>query len=128
MNIKKLLLTFVVGWVVSFYTTFVFQNLWNWFAVEALHAPEIGYWTMFGLLILIRMVTRKDEATEQGRYEKLTKLVVACVPLEKQDEVREEIEEEKKNLHWTLGGAIIGEAIVIAFALGVGWAVHTFLT
>jgi hypothetical protein len=127
MNIKKLLLTFVVGWIVSFYTTFVFQSLWNWFAVQALHAPEIGYWTMFGLLILIRMVKGTNEAIELDRHEKLTKLIVTCVPIERQDEVKEEIAEEKKNLHWTLGGTIIGEAVAITFALGMGWAVHTFL-
>jgi hypothetical protein len=127
MNIKKMLLTFALGWMVSFYTALVFETLWNWFAVQALHAPEIGYWTMYGLLILVRMVMGTDAAFQQLRFEKLTKLITACVPPEKSEEVQQDMKDEKKNLPWTWVGAIIGDALGITFAFGMGWVVHTFL-
>ena len=42
MNAKKLLTIFGISLVVGLYTTFVLQNLWNWFAVPAFNVPRVG--------------------------------------------------------------------------------------
>jgi len=43
---------YIILWLISsLFTTFVLQNLWNWFAIPALHASEISFWVMYGLRI-----------------------------------------------------------------------------
>jgi hypothetical protein len=39
--------------LMGLYMTIVLQTLWNWFAVNALHVPEIGFWAAYGLFLLV---------------------------------------------------------------------------
>jgi hypothetical protein len=47
----KAVLVFVLTLVAHLFTTFVLTVLWNWFAVPALHASEISFWLMYGLVL-----------------------------------------------------------------------------
>ena len=128
MNWKKLGMVFAIGLVVSFYTTFVLENLWNWFAVPALGAPQISYWTAYGFVLLIRLLFDKDTTyKEQEIFGRLGMMIDACVPEEKLAELTEQLLEEDKGLAGRLGGGVLGEAVGVSITLGLGWAVHTFL-
>lgn len=54
---KKVLLivvgSFAVFAVAGLYMTFVFQTLWNWFVVSALHLPQIGFWAAYGIFLVV---------------------------------------------------------------------------
>jgi hypothetical protein len=129
MNWKKLGMVFALGLVVSFYTTFVLENLWNWFAVSALGAPQISYWTAYGFVLLIRLLFDKDTTyKEQEIFGRLGMMIDACVPEEKRAELTEQLLEEDKGLVGRLFGGVFGEALGVTLTLGLGWAVHTFLT
>jgi len=128
MNWKKLGMVFALGLVVSFYTTFVLENLWNWFAVPALAAPQISYWTAYGFVLLIRLLFDKDATyKDQEVFGRLGMMIDACVPEEKRAELTEQLLEEDKGLAGRLGGGVLGEAVGVSITLGLGWAVHTFL-
>jgi len=128
MNWKKMGLVFGVGVIVSFYTTFAVESLWNWFAVRSLSAPQISYWTAYGLVLLIRLLSDKnDYYKDQEVFGRLGMMIETCVPEEKRAELTEQLLEEDKGLAGRLGGGVIGEAFGVTFTLGLGWAVHTFL-
>jgi|ERR1019366_810742 integrase len=79
--VKKTLWLSGISLVVGFYTTFVLQNLWNWFAVPALHVSNIGYWSMFGLNILIGLLFERGEKYEEDhRWKAAMTVLDACVP------------------------------------------------
>lgn len=127
MNWKKVTLMWLVAIVVGFYTTFVLQTLWNWFAVEALHAPTISYWTMYGLMMLVRLVFDKNGAEMDERFKRLGILVQGCIRDDKSDEVRTAIEDEEKGLPLTLGAIAGGQAIANTLTLAIGFFVKAFL-
>jgi len=82
-SVKKMIGMWGIAIVVGLYTTFVLQMLWNWFAVDALRAPEISYWTVYGLLLLIRLIFEKPTLESDEKFKRLAILVEACVPQEK---------------------------------------------
>lgn len=128
MNWKKMGIAFGIGIVVNFYTTFVVESLWNWFAVPSFNVPQISYWTTYGLVLLIRLLFDKNTVyKEQEIFGRLGMMIDACVPEEKREELTEQLLEEDKGLAGRLGGGVIGEAFGVTFTLALGWAVHTFL-
>lgn len=128
MKAKGLLGVWGIAVVAGLYTTFVLQVLWNWFAVAALHAPEISYWTMYGLLLLLRLVFQKPTFEIDEKFKRLTMIVSACVPDEKREELQEELKAEDDDLAAKLGGLVVGEVVATSLALGLGFVVHSFLT
>src|ERR1700730_3471176 len=98
MNWKKVTLMWLVAIVVGFYTTFVLQTLWNWFAVEALHAPSISYWTMYGLMMLVRLVFDTKGVEMDQRFKHLGILIQGCIRDDKSDEVTTATEADEKGL------------------------------
>jgi hypothetical protein len=127
MNWKKWAVMWAVAMIVGLYTTFVLQNLWNWFAVGALHVSEVSFWMMYGLAMLIHAVFKRNEEKEEAGFKHLGILLNACVPEEKRSEVREEIESEEKSLPLKIGLMIAGQILDNSLTLGLGWAIHTFL-
>jgi hypothetical protein len=128
MDWKKWAIAWAVAIVVGFYTTFVVQSLWNWFAVPSLNAPTVSYWTAYGLVLLIRLVFDKnDYIKDQEAFGRLGMMIEACVPEEKRAELTAQLLEEDKGLAGRLGGGVIGQAFGVTFTLALGWAVHTFL-
>lgn len=127
MGWKKWAILWSVSVVVGLYTTFVVQMLWNWFAVGALHASELSYWTMFGLVMLVKTVFRRDDSKDEAEYKRLVMIMDACIPEDKRADVKSEIEAEEKTAPVTLGLMILGQVMDNSLTLGLGWAVHTFL-
>jgi hypothetical protein len=69
---KKVMLFWLIGSVVALYRTFVIENLWNWFAASALHIPEISFWGMYGLVLLIGVFTNNHgQKFEEGKRERM---------------------------------------------------------
>ncbi|HTQ61141.1 MAG TPA: hypothetical protein VMI32_13005 [Candidatus Solibacter sp.] len=127
MNWKKMAIVFGIGVIVNFYITFVVKSLWNWFAVPSLNAPQISYWTTYGLVLLIRLLADRNDFKELEVSNRLSMMIDACVPEEKRTELTERLVAEDKGLAGRLGGGVIGEALGVSFTLMLGWAVHTFL-
>jgi len=127
--VKKTLWLWGVSLIVGFYTTFVLQSLWNWFAVPALHVPSVGYWLMFGLNILIGLIFERVETFDEDQRWKLVMTVLAaCVPDGKRADVGETLEQEMKHGMWVnAGGMVVGKVVSNTFALSIGWAIHTAL-
>ena len=102
----------------SFYATFVLQQLWNWFIVPALHVDPASYWLIFGINTLFGLL--RGEFSQEANNKITFMALDACIP----DEKREEINNQ-------LNGAVVENIAIRAFsntmALAIGWAVHTFL-
>lgn len=126
MDLKKLCGVWAVSIVVGLYTTFVLQSLWNWFAVHGLNAPSIGYWTMYGLMLLVRLVFEPPTFKEKEVFGRLEILIRACVPEEKRQELDETLKEEDKGFATRAGWSAVGQAIGASVALILGWAIHAF--
>lgn len=125
MSWKKMLAAWGVALGVGFYTTFVIQNLWNWFAVAAFHVPEISYWTIYGLLLGAHLVFDKDESLEKGEiFGRIRMMLDACVPEEKREELTAELKAEDESMGMKIFTMVIVKAIVNTVALGVGFAIH----
>jgi hypothetical protein len=127
MSIIKAVVMMVIAMVANLYTAFVLQQLWNWFAVNALNAATLSYWTMYGLLMAVHLVTHKDSFEEELREKRMAIVLGACVPDAKRAEMNEGLKEENELLTTQLGSQIFGKAVGNTFALAFGWAVHTFL-
>jgi hypothetical protein len=127
--VKKTLWLWATSLIVGFYTAFVLQRLWNWFAVPALHVPSIGYWLMFGLNTLIGLIFQRGETFgEDQRWKVVMTVLAACVPDGKQAKVQETLEQEMKHGMWVNAGSMVVDKIVgNTFALSIGWAIHTAL-
>src|SRR5215469_4322046 len=106
-DFKKLLWAFPVGIVVSLYTTFIIQNLWNWFAVPALHVPEISFWVIYGLVLLVSLLMEGQKSGDKFATEQKWKVVFhaldACIPSEKQEAVMEQIKQETEGIWFQVG-------------------------
>jgi hypothetical protein len=127
---KKFGLFSLIGVVVGLYTTFVVENLWNWFATSALHVRAIPFWGMYGLILLIGalMGNQEQEFSDRERW-KLTMVVLdACVPDAKRKEVDELIETHTKVGVWLDAGSLVFARLAgNTFLLVLGFLVHLVL-
>jgi hypothetical protein len=103
----KVVLT-TVGLIASLYSIFVMQVLWNWFVVPTLHTSPVSYWTMLGLNLFISMLIWQRFEEKQGWGQALA------------------TENDNESDLSKSGTANLAKICVNTFALGVGWAVHTF--
>lgn len=123
---KRLIATFGLALAVGFYTAFVFENIWNWFAAAALHAPEISYWTAYGIFLGFHFIIDRDETFEKTEiFARLEMMIKACVPEERRAELDAELVAEDKQMGTKLLGPIVGQAVGNTVALGIGFVVHT---
>ena len=93
-DMKKLFWAIFIGMLIRLYTTFVAQNLWNWFAVDTFHASSISFFVMYGLLLLVDLIVEKPEHEEGYRWAMLSTAVDFCIP----DDKREAVEQAMENL------------------------------
>jgi hypothetical protein len=125
---RVLILIFLVGPLISLYMTFVLKNLWNWFATEALHLPEIPFWVMFGLVLMIGMFTAKlDDIEQKYTFKAFGTALDACVPSDQKEWVREQLEGQQESIWGDIAMMPFTRILGATFTLVVGWAVHTFL-
>ena len=129
MSIKKTVGFWGIALAVGFYTTFVLQSLWNWFAVPVLHVASVGYWAMFGLNILFGVIFGGNKSREDHfRWEGVLKMLDACVPEEKRVDVQEALKQEAETGIWIDAGSMVfGQVVGNTLTLGIGWAIHSFL-
>lgn len=126
----NLVWAFPVGIVVSLYTTFIIQKFWNWFAVPAFNLPEISFWVIYGLVLLISLLAegqKTEKFSEDQRWNNMSHILDACVPQEKREEVMELIKVENKEIWVKIGIGVFSKFVGNTFVFLIGWAVHTFL-
>jgi hypothetical protein len=128
MNVKKVLFLWGIAVLVWLYTTLVLQNLWNWFAVDALNAPHVSYRTMYGLLMIVNLVFEKDTFLSDAKFTHTNILISACVPVDKWADVNEQLKDEEGSLVFQLGTLMVGKVAGSTLVFALGWAVHMFLT
>jgi hypothetical protein len=76
---KKPLAQFFVTILMQFYTAFVVMNLWNWFVTRAVHAPSIGYLTVYALLLIVQLFRALPRQSEELKCKRLMIMLDACV-------------------------------------------------
>jgi hypothetical protein len=124
---KKFAMTWATSTLVGFYTVFVMMQLWNWFAVPLLHAPEASYWLIYGLSMLVGLVTgagEQDDPAREQRWNILFIILNACVPEQKMEDVKEEVRSETESVWSKIGWMIFGRVLARSLTLGLGFVVH----
>ncbi|MGA2235331.1 MAG: hypothetical protein ABSG23_07650 [Terriglobales bacterium] len=125
---KKIVVAWIIGSVVGLYTTFVIQNLWNWFATSALHVPEISFWVMYGLTLLISLFTAWQNGADEPRWKAMGIALEACIPDAKKEEVEAQVKEQLEVRIWVdMGYQVFGKVVGTTFVLALGFVVHLFL-
>ena len=130
---------FIIGVFFSLFTAFVLQNLWNWFAVPALHLPEISFWTMYGFTLIIGLFQGYENSERQAQEHTnnlrwaLANYVLDFSLSDDQRKKTDEFAKEKKNEEeaefWLkIISSAFGKVVGNSFTLVVGWGVHSFLT
>jgi hypothetical protein len=130
MKRKAIVMLLVAGILRPFYTAFVVQALWNWFVAEAIHASEISYWHSFGMLLLVFVLTAKEdtEHREEKRFDRLSLMVKSLLPTEKLAALEESFKkEDTSSLSRVFAIIDHSKATLNTTVLVVGWGVHTFL-
>jgi hypothetical protein len=96
----------IFGLLVGFYTTFVIQSLWNWFAVPAFHVQEASYWLIYGINMLFHLITESYTLPDEQRWKRAFIFLDACVQEPKRDVLKQQIEEELES-EWSETGYFI---------------------
>jgi hypothetical protein len=113
---------------IDFYTTFVAQNLWNWFVVPALRVPTISFLMMFGLVLLARLNSASSAPpADEYRWKTLFMVLDKCVPEDKMNDLKDAIQEESDGMWAAIGITIFGKLIASTTSLVIGWGVRAFL-
>jgi hypothetical protein len=125
--LKKGISFWLVSMIVSFYTTFVLQQLWNWFAVAAFQASKISFWEMYGLVLLVGLLTEShSEVIDEPRWKTLFTILDIWCPEDKRQAVEEAMEEQKKSIWMDSGVLIFAKFAGNTLTLVIGWGIHTF--
>jgi hypothetical protein len=113
--------------LVGFYTVFVLMQLWNWFAVPLLHVPEASYWLIYGLSILVGLLTgvgEQDNPAHERRWNSVFIILNACVPEHKMEDLKEDVRSETEGIWSDVGILIFGRVLSRSLTLGLGFVVH----
>jgi hypothetical protein len=131
MDVKKLPWVFIVGILVSLYTTFVVQNLWNWFVIPAFHVESISFWGMYGLILVVGLLAagqqREQEAADDKMWTILFQVLIHCVPEGRTEPVKAIIDEQRTTIWAAAAEAASSRLIGSTITFGIGWLVHIFL-
>src|SRR4030095_15716360 len=125
---KKWAFPYAIAFCVGFYTTFVLQSLWNWFAVPALNVPRLSYWGTYGLGMVIYCFKASpgEFVTNEHRWKIAMTMLQDCVRPDREEHVKEELTIIDHGLVgevWSINAAQFGAQ---TFTLSVGWLIHTF--
>ena len=125
---KKISWFWLVGLVVSLYTTFVVQNLWNWFVVPTFYASSISFWGMFGLLLLVSLLGgRGEEFAAEQRWKSVITVLDACIPEGKRETLEEALDQQAEGVWVEVGLKIFERLLGSTLTLVIGWGIHAFL-
>lgn len=125
---KKYVVIGIIGIFVKLYTTFILQQLWNWFVTPVFEIGPVSFWGIFGLVLVVSMFERTPSDFTQREYTKfLATMMEACVPDDKRDDVNEKLDELKERVWIEAIPEGVGNFASITVTLILGWGVHTFL-
>jgi hypothetical protein len=127
MNWKKTAQSYGFSLALSLYTNAVVLALWNWFVVPGLHAPEVGYWQIYGLTLLLSLLLPIGVAGGAHELTMVSMLLEALLPEEKRPLIEKAMQEQEKQSSYAAVYALVTKFGGNTVALFVGWAVHTFL-
>jgi hypothetical protein len=120
---KKPLAQFVVMILMQFYTAFVVMNLWNWFVTRAVHAPAIGYLTVYGLLLIVQLFRALPKQSEELKYKRVLIMLDACVRDSQRAAMADELRDINKEMtdvpSWMVVETLVGNTIVLV----LGWLI-----
>lgn len=124
----KWCLVLLVSFPVGFYTAFVAQCFWNWFAAPVLHIPEISFLQMLGILWLIQLLTSKATAGDDGRWELLFSVIELCVPQDKLEELKERADGSTVISTLKAFTAVFGQIVGNTLTLVFGFVLHVAIS
>lgn len=126
-QVKRFALLWFLSVVISVYRAFVLMMLWNWFVTRAFHVDSVSFLLMLGISWFIELVTRPSEQDAAFYSSNLYPLVLLCVPENKQEEAREQMEQFQSDIWsqlWTSAGSRVFD---ITLTLGLGFVVTLFV-
>ena len=83
---------------------------------------------MYGLVLIIGMFTSNAGDSEQEyRFKTLVTCLDACVPEDKKEWVREQLDDQQRGIWADIGMKVFWRIIGATFTLVIGWVIHTFL-
>jgi hypothetical protein len=122
---KRVAVTWTTATLVGFYSVFLLMQLWNWFAVPLLRAPEASYWLIYGLTMIFGLVTERiDNPADERRWNSLFIILNACVPEHKMEEVKEDVSSETESIWSDVRLMIFTRVLATTLTLGLGFVVH----
>ncbi len=124
---KKSYLIWPTAFITGLYRTFVLECCWNWFAVPFLGVPGISYWGMFGINLLITLFFPSKNEANEYRWEILTATVETCVPEDRKEDLKNQLEAKYNDTSSRIIKMIFSELIGNTFVLVLGWCVAVFL-
>jgi hypothetical protein len=133
MWVKKVGVFWMIGVLVSLYTAFVVQSLWKWFATPTFHVPEISFWSTYGLVLLIGLLTKRYDKNfaEEQRWKRMLIALDACIPDDKKgafkEQLKELISEQKEFLWLEARRRVLGTLAESTLVLALGFAIHAFI-
>jgi hypothetical protein len=117
----------VIGMAVGCYTAFVAECYWNWFVVPALHASEVSFLQMLGLIWLLQLVTSRSTAPEDKKWQLLASAIELCVPPEKQEQLADLTKPNSLDLFLQSFSQVFGQLTGNTFMLVAGFVLHMFV-
>lgn len=127
-HIWKVLGAMLVGLPVGLYTAFVAECFWNWFAVPALHLPEISFLQWLGLWWLIGLFVRPSSSSENDKRWTLSMSVLElCVPEGKQAALKELLEANPILTFLEAFSMIFGQVVGNTITLVLGFLLHLLI-
>jgi hypothetical protein len=120
----KAIRVFIIATVVGLYTAFVLMKLWNWFVVGTLNVPIIGYWQMFGINMLVRMLVDHDTTMEDERWSQCIEMVYAAIPSENRPHIDARMTTYNEEVWGKLRWMILGQVFANTITLLIGAVVH----
>ena len=112
---------------IGVYTTFVAQCFWNWFAVPILPVSPISFLQMFGIIIFISFLNEKDNSAEELRWEGVYKVLDACLPESKKQEIEEFVKEKQESVWADAGLKIFKKFSSNTIALIFGFVISALI-
>src|SRR2546425_585128 len=101
---KKYAIHFIVALLVGVFRAFVLMNLWNWFVTTVFHVSEISFLQVLGLSLVIQLFAGdSDHFGEKFQWDILMRTLEHCVPDDKKQALKEELQEVEAGFGLELG-------------------------
>ena len=115
-----------IGLVIHLYTTLVLTILWNWFVVPVFRVSQVSFWLIYGLVLVVNMFQSPSDQTSDAdrRTKSLMTAIEACIPEDRRESVREELESQSKEIWTDLGALMFGRVFGVTVTLGIAFIVH----